>query len=84
MHYMDWYTFCSTMIAFALHWIDFYSATKVLYSINAVIFYVGIMQSYRAFENLGPKLVMIKGMVSLVINDIFPNILLFFGFPQPC
>ncbi|XP_060575124.1 transient receptor potential cation channel subfamily M member-like 2 isoform X2 [Ruditapes philippinarum] len=62
MHYMDWFTFITTMIGFILHYMGFYNACKILYCINAVIFYVGIMQSYRAFENLGPKLVMIKGM----------------------
>jgi hypothetical protein len=56
------------MIGFILHYMGFYNACKILYCINAVIFYVGIMQSYRAFENLGPKLVMIKGMVSFAID----------------
>ncbi|XP_045189390.2 transient receptor potential cation channel subfamily M member-like 2 isoform X2 [Mercenaria mercenaria] len=62
MEYLELYTVATTFIGFILHWFDFYSSTKVLYSINSVIFFVGIMQSYRAFENLGPKLVMIKGM----------------------
>ena len=37
--------------------------SKVIYCINAVIFYIRIMKVYTASSSLGPKLVMIKRMV---------------------
>ena len=43
---------------------------KIIYSINCIIFYLRIMKLYTANSSLGPKLVMIKMMVSYENFDV--------------
>ena len=45
-------------------------ATKVIYCLNAVIFYLRIMKVYTASSSLGPKLVMIKRMVGKTVFNL--------------
>lgn len=69
----DWYGFVKWLeflnyllcfVGFFVHLSNaYYMAAKVIYCINAVIFYIRIMKVYTASSSLGPKLVMIKRMV---------------------
>ena len=43
---------------------DLFIPAKTLYSLNCVLFFLRLLRLYSANSNLGPKLVMIKLMVS--------------------
>ena len=70
---LDWYgivtilEFLNYLLCFVGFFIHLYTAyymeAKVIYCINAVIFYERIMKVYTASPSLGPKVVMIKRMV---------------------
>lgn len=78
----DWYGIIKTvdmlnlllaLIAFVVRIISmetYAHEAKIIYSINCIIFYLRIMKLYTANSSLGPKLVMIKMMVSYENFDV--------------
>jgi len=52
-------------VGFLLHCFDFPKATKVIYCINSLVFFMVTVKIYTFSHNIGPKLVMIKNMVSI-------------------
>lgn len=56
------------VIGFLLHVGDCYNATKVIYCINSVVFFMMTVKVYTASPSIGPKLVMIRKMVGSLVH----------------
>ncbi|KAH3733286.1 hypothetical protein DPMN_039711 [Dreissena polymorpha] len=52
------------ILGFVLHHLGYPSVTKVLYCLNSVVFIAKINKFYRTSCNVGPKMVMVRRMVS--------------------
>ncbi|KAJ8317399.1 hypothetical protein KUTeg_005303 [Tegillarca granosa] len=66
------------VIAFIVHSLHYNQEAKTIYCINGTIFCIGILKTYTANNTLGPKLVMIKNMITEL--SLFVMILLVFLF----
>ena len=59
------------LIGFIVHWFpQHYIATKVIYCINTIIFFLRIMKIYVTNGMLGPKIFMIRRMVGSVFTFV--------------
>ncbi|CAL1527369.1 unnamed protein product [Lymnaea stagnalis] len=75
MDRLDFLNLLLAIIAFILRWFQMYDA-KVIYCVNAVIFYIRVMKLYTANRRLGPKIYMINRM--LVELALFVMVLMVF------
>lgn len=66
LKWLDVFNFILAFVGFIIHWFpDCYLATKVIYCINSIIFFLRILKIYVTNGVLGPKIFMIRRMVRI-------------------
>ncbi|XP_052773611.1 transient receptor potential cation channel subfamily M member-like 2 [Mya arenaria] len=71
VNYLEALNYLLYILAFILHLLDFYQASKVLYCINSVVFILFLTKFYTASTSIGPKMVMIQRMLGELQLFIF-------------